>query len=133
MNERVHQLGLRDSHFTSPSGVLDKGNYSSAWDLASIARYALQNPRFRTVVRTRIKRVKWAAPTYGKIYVNKNHLLGSYPGASGVKTGWTTLASHCLVASAERNGVSLLAVVLHASDPYGDMRRLLDFGFARRG
>jgi D-alanyl-D-alanine carboxypeptidase (penicillin-binding protein 5/6) len=133
MNERVHELGLRDSHFTSPSGVLDRGNYSSAWDLASIARYALQNPRFRTVVRTRIKRVKWAAPTYGKIYVNKNHLLGSYPGANGVKTGWTTLASHCLVASAERNGVSLLAVVLHASDPYGDMRRLLDYGFATRG
>jgi D-alanyl-D-alanine carboxypeptidase (penicillin-binding protein 5/6) len=133
MNERVHQLGLRDSHFTSPSGVLDKGNYSTAWDLASIARYAMQNPRFRTVVRTRVKHVKWAAPTYSKIYVNKNHLLGSYPGANGVKTGWTTLASHCLVASADRHGVALLAVVLHASDPYGDMNRLLDYGFARRG
>jgi D-alanyl-D-alanine carboxypeptidase (penicillin-binding protein 5/6) len=50
-----------------------------------------------------------------------------------VKTGWTTLASHCLVASADRHGVALLAVLLHASDPYGDIRRLLDYGFARRG
>jgi serine-type D-Ala-D-Ala carboxypeptidase (penicillin-binding protein 5/6) len=133
MNERVRQLGLRDSHFTSPSGVVDKGNYSSAWDLAAIARYAMRNPRFRAVVRTRIKHVKWAAPTYSKIYVNKNYLLGTYPGATGIKTGWTTLASHCLVASASRGGVHLLAVVIHASDPYGDMRRLLNYGFATRG
>ena len=133
MNERVRQLGLRDSHFTSPSGVVDKGNYSSAWDLAAIARYAMRNPRLRTVVRTRVKHVKWAAPTYSKIYVNKNHLLGTYAGANGIKTGWTTLASHCLVASASRRGVGLLAVVIHASDPYGDMRRLLDYGFATRG
>ena len=133
MNERVRQLGLHDSHFTTPSGVVDRGNYSTAWDLATITRYALQNPRFRAVVRTRVKRVSWAAPTYSKIYLNKNHLLGSYLGADGVKTGWTTLASHCLVASANRPGVRLLAVILHSSDPYGDVRRLLDYGFATRG
>jgi D-alanyl-D-alanine carboxypeptidase (penicillin-binding protein 5/6) len=133
MNRRVRQLGLTNSHFTSPSGVIDRGNYSTAWDLAWITRYAMQNPRFRTVIRTRVKRVSWAAPTYSKIYVNKNHLLGSYPGADGVKTGWTTLASHCLVASAHRHGVRLLAVVLHSSDPYADVRLLLDYGFAKRG
>jgi D-alanyl-D-alanine carboxypeptidase len=133
MNRRAHDLGLRNSHFTSPSGVLDKGNYSTAWDLATITRYALKNPRFRTIVRTRVKRVSWSAPTYSKIYVNKNHLLGSYAGANGVKTGWTTLASHCLVASANRSGVRLLAIVLKADDPYGDMRRLLDYGFSTRG
>ena len=133
MNRRVHQLGLRNSHFTSPSGVVDKGNYSTAWDLAAIARYALQNPRFRAVVRTRVKRVKWAAPTYSKIYVNKNHLLGTYAGADGVKTGWTTIAGHCLVASAHRRGLRLLAVVLRSDDPYRDMRRLLDYGFSTRG
>jgi D-alanyl-D-alanine carboxypeptidase len=133
MNRRVHQMGLRNTHFTSPSGVLDRGNYSSAWDLASITRWAMQNPRFRTIVRTRVKRVAWPAPTFGKIYVNKNHLLGSYPGADGVKTGWTTLASHCLVASAHRHGIRLLAVVLRASDPYADVRKLLDYGFRTRG
>jgi D-alanyl-D-alanine carboxypeptidase (penicillin-binding protein 5/6) len=62
--------------------------------------------------------------------MNKNQLIGSYRGANGVKTGWTTIAGHCLVASAERGKTSLIAVVLHATDPYGDARRLLNFGFA---
>lgn len=133
MNERARELGLRNTHFTSPSGVIDRGNYSTAWDLAAMTRYAMQNPRFRTVVRTRIKRVTWPAPTHGKVYVNKNHLPGTYRGANGVKTGWTTVASHCLVASAQRNGIRLIAVVLHTDDAYADVRRLLDYGFKNRG
>jgi serine-type D-Ala-D-Ala carboxypeptidase (penicillin-binding protein 5/6) len=133
MNERARELGLGNTHFTSPSGVLDRGNFSTAWDLAAITRYAMQNPRFRAVVRTRVKRVSWPAPTYGKVYMNKNHLLGSYLGADGVKTGWTTIARHCLVASARRGDMHLIAVVLGADDAYGDVRRLLDYGFSRRG
>jgi serine-type D-Ala-D-Ala carboxypeptidase (penicillin-binding protein 5/6) len=133
MNEKAHALGLHDTHFRSPSGLLDRDNYSTAWDMAALARYALWNPRFRAVVRTRIKHVPWAPPTRMKIYVNKNHLLGSYPGADGVKTGWTTIAKHCLVASAHRNGVHLIAVVLGADDSYGDVKKLLDWGFAARG
>jgi D-alanyl-D-alanine carboxypeptidase len=131
MNVEARLLGLRDSHFRSPSGLLDVGNYSSAWDLAALTRYALRNPRFRAIVRTRVKHVTWAAPTYEKIYVNKNHLLGSYRGADGVKTGWTTLAKHCLVASARRQGVHLVAVALGSDDAYADVRALLDWGFAR--
>ena len=130
MNEKARALGLRDTHFRSPSGLVDRGNYSTAWDLAALTRYALWNPRFRAVVRTRVKHVPWPAPTYEKIYVNKNHLLGSYPGADGVKTGWTTLAKHCLVASARRQGVHLVAVVLGADDSYADVEKLLDWGFA---
>jgi serine-type D-Ala-D-Ala carboxypeptidase (penicillin-binding protein 5/6) len=132
MNEKAGALGLKDSHFRSPSGLLDRDNYSTAWDMVSLARYAMWNARFRAVVRTRVKRVPWAAPTYAKIYVNHNHLLGSYPGADGVKTGWTTLAKHCLVASARRGGVHLIAVVLGADDMYGDVKKLLDYGFAAR-
>jgi len=87
-------------------------------------------PRFREFTRKHIVHVKWSKPTYAKTYVNKNQLIGSYRGADGVKTGWTTLAGHCLVASARRGGTRLIAVVLHAPDPYGDARRLLNFGFA---
>ena len=79
-----------------------------------------------------MKRVSWAAPTYAKVYVNHNHLLGSYPGADGVKTGWTTRAKHCLVASAHRGNVRLIAVVLGADDAYADTKKLLNFGFATR-
>lgn len=133
MNETARKLGLADSHFRSPSGLIDRDNYSSAWDMAALTRYALWNPRFRAIVRTRVKRVPWPAPTYEKIYENKNHLLGSYPGADGVKTGWTTLAKHCLVASARRHGLHLIAVVLGADDAYGDVKKLLDWGIATRG
>ena len=130
MNEKASELGLRDTHYTSPSGVVDRGNYSSAYDLAALARYAMAIPRFRAFTRTHIAHVKWAKPTYAKTYVNKNLLIGTYGGADGVKTGWTTIAGHCLVASARRGGTRLIAVVLHAPDPYGDARRLLNFGFA---
>ncbi len=133
MNEKRHALGLRESHFRSPSGLLDRDNYSTAWDLAALTRYALWNARFRAIVRTRIKHVPWSKPIGEKTYVNKNHLLGSYRGADGVKTGWTTLAKHCLVASARRDGIHLIAVILGSDDSYKDVRKLLDFGFATRG
>ena len=133
MNEKARALGMRESHFRSPSGLLDRDNYSTAWDMAALTRYALWNSRFRAIVRTKIKHVPWSKPIGEKIYVNKNHLLGAYPGADGVKTGWTTLAKHCLVASVRRNGVHLIAVILGSDDAYKDVRKLFDYGFATRG
>jgi D-alanyl-D-alanine carboxypeptidase len=129
MNGKARELALRDSHFSSVSGVIDAGNYSSAWDLAALTRVALRDPRFRQIVRTKIAHVPWSAPTFEKVYVNKNPLLGTYRGADGVKTGWTTLAGHCLVASATRGGRTIVAVVLHDASASRDARRLLDLGF----
>jgi serine-type D-Ala-D-Ala carboxypeptidase (penicillin-binding protein 5/6) len=129
MNARARELGLKDSHFASVSGVIDDDNYSSAWDLAALTRVALRDPRFRQIVRTHIVHVPWSAPTYEKVYVNKNPLLGHYRGADGVKTGWTTLAGHCLVASATRGGRTVVAVVLDDPRAPADARRLLDLGF----
>jgi D-alanyl-D-alanine carboxypeptidase len=130
MNAEARRLGLHDTHFSTPSGVKDADNYSSAWDLAALTRVALRNPRFRTIVRTRLKHVKWSAPTFAKIYVNNNRLLGLYPGANGVKTGYTHKSGPCLVASATRGGRTLIAVVLDSPDMYSDAKRLLDLGFA---
>ena len=129
MNAEAHVLGLRDSHFSTPSGVIDQDNYSSAWDLAALTRVALGDARFRAIVRKRIAHIAWSAPTYRKVYVNKNPLIGRYRGADGVKTGWTTLAGHCLVASATRGGRRLIAVVLHDASAPADARRLLNLGF----
>src|SRR3954468_10038778 len=130
MNVEARILGLHDTHFVSPSGVVDAGNYSSAWDLAALTRVAMRNPRFRHIVRTPRKEVAWSAPTFAKVYVNNNRLLTSYPGANGVKTGYTHKAGPCLVASATRRGVSLIAVVFDSPDMYTDAKRMLDFGFA---
>jgi D-alanyl-D-alanine carboxypeptidase (penicillin-binding protein 5/6) len=130
MNAEAQTLGLHDTHFSTPSGVKDADNYSSAWDLAALTRVAMRDARFRQIVHTRVKHVSWNAPTFAKIYVNNNRLLGSYPGATGVKTGYTHKAGPCLVASATRNGRSLIAVVLDSPDMYTDAKRLLDFGFS---
>jgi serine-type D-Ala-D-Ala carboxypeptidase (penicillin-binding protein 5/6) len=132
MNEEAAALRLRDTHFSTPSGVIDRANYSSAADLAALTRVALRKARFRSIVRTRIAHAPWSAPTFEKIYVNKNALLSSYGGADGVKTGWTTVAGHCLVASATRNGRTIIAVLLNDPHVYPDAQRLLDLGFATR-
>jgi D-alanyl-D-alanine carboxypeptidase len=133
MNTEARILGLRDTHFVSPSGVVDVGNYSSAWDLAALTRVAMRSARFRQIVRTHIKHVAWTAPTFAKVYVNNNRLLGTYRGAIGVKTGYTHKAGPCLVAAATRGRVSLIAVVLDSPDMYTDAKRLLNYGFASLG
>jgi D-alanyl-D-alanine carboxypeptidase (penicillin-binding protein 5/6) len=129
MNGEAQTLGLRDTHYTTPSGVIDKGNYSTPWDLAALTRYALRNPRFAQLVRTKRIQVRWVAPTNSKIYLNNNYLLHTYHGANGVKTGYTHESGWCLVATATRRGRKLIAVVLDSPDIYGDAKRLLDLGF----
>src|SRR4051812_3264689 len=133
MNAEAKKLGLHDTHFSTPSGVKDADNYSSAWDLAALTRVAMRNPRFRQIVRTRVEHVGWSAPTYAKIYVNNNRLLATYAGANGIKTGYTHKSGPCLVASATRHGVTLVAVVLNSPNMYADTTRLLDYGFASLG
>ena len=130
MNTEAKKLGLHDTHYSTPSGVKDADNYSSAWDLAALTRVAMRNSRFRHIVQTRVEHVKWSAPTFAKIYLNNNRLLGTYAGADGVKTGYTHKSGPCLVSSATRGNVSLIAVVLNSPNMYDDTKRLLNFGFA---
>ena len=131
MNEEARALGLHDTHYTSPSGIRDHGNYSTPWDLAALTRYAFRDPRFDQLVRTRRIQVPWSAPTNSKIYLNNNYLLHEYRGANGVKTGYTHEAGWCLVASATRHGRRLIAVVLDSPNIYADARQLLNLGFSR--
>jgi len=130
MNDEAHTLGLHDTHFISPSGVVDVDNYSSAWDIAALSRVAMRNERFRQIVRTKIIHVAWSAPTYSKIYVNNNLMLREYPGADGIKTGYTHKAGDCLAVSATRHGTTLIAVLLNDPNMYVDATRLLNFGFS---
>jgi serine-type D-Ala-D-Ala carboxypeptidase (penicillin-binding protein 5/6) len=129
MNTKAKQLGLHDTHFHSPSGVIDEGNFSTAWDLAAMTRYALRNPRFVQLVRTKRIQVRWSRPTNSKIYLNNNYLLHTYHGANGVKTGYTHASGTCLVATATRHGRKMLAVVLDSPNMYADARELLNLGF----
>ena len=133
MNTKARVLGLRHTHYRSASGLIDEGNYSTVHDLAMLTRHALSVPRFRDIVATKFKRVWWKPPTRAKLYENHNKLLWRYAGADGVKTGWTRASGPCLVASATRQGIQLITVVLDSPDHYGDTIRLLDYGFRHRG
>lgn len=131
MNAKAAQLDVRHSHFTNPHGLDEFGHYTSAADLATLARYAMQNEVFRTMVTKTKVRVPTASGGI-KEFDASNKLLGIYDGATGVKTGWTNDAGYCLVASATRGDVSLVAVVLGAGNEderFDQARHLLDWGF----
>ena len=128
MNAEAHRLGLRDTHYTSASGVRDRGNYSSAWDLAALTRYARRNPLFDGSSGAKRIRSLGGADALEDLR-QQQLLLREYPGANGVKTGYTHAAGWCLVASATRHGRTLIAVVLDSANMYADAKALLDLGF----
>jgi D-alanyl-D-alanine carboxypeptidase (penicillin-binding protein 5/6) len=133
MNARAQDLGLSDTAFRDPAG-LDDGGYSSARDLAVIARSAYGEPLFARVVATQFHDIPGPGGTTRHIQ-NRNILLWLYPGAIGTKTGFTTAAGHCLVAAANQVGMRLLVVALGASGPdaedvFDDAAALLNYGFA---
>lgn len=129
MNAKAKLIGAGDTHFTNTNGLPDKNHYSTAYDLALIARYGLQNPSFASITRQRKTEIHFLEPDVMMDVQNTNRLLWSYPYADGVKTGTTTAAGKCLVASATKDGRKLVAVVLHAADRFGDAKKLLDWGF----
>lgn len=124
MNERAQVMGAADTHFTNPSGLPDDGHYTTARDLCAIACYAMKNETFREVVSTRSYRGNFRS------YANKNKMLANYAGANGVKTGYTLKAGRCLVTSAERGGMDVVAVVLNCPDMYERSAAILDYCFA---
>ena len=128
MNRRARRLGARDTRFASPNGLDDSG-YSTARDIAAITVEAFRDQTFREVVGTKFHRVPAPQEEPRRIQ-NRNALLWLYPGAIGVKTGYTAAAGFCLVAAAEQDGLRLVAVVLGApSAPWSDAAEMLNHGF----
>lgn len=123
MNARAKQLGADNTNFCNPSGLPDAGHYTTARDLCRIACAAMKNELFRKVVGTRSWKGRF------RTYSNKNKLLYSYEGATGVKTGYTVNAGRCLVSSAKRDGMEVVCVVLNHRDMYSDSADMLDRAF----
>ena len=129
MNARAERLGLSRTMFASPNGLDDDG-HSSAGDLVRLTRAAYRSRGFASVVATRFHTVT-SLDEPQRIVQNRNVLLWLYPGAIGVKTGFTTPAGFCVVATAEREDMRLIAVVLgEPSEPFSDAAALLNYGFA---
>ena len=130
MNRKAEQIGLKNTHFVTPSGLDAEGHFSTAYDMAQLAAYALKNENFKAAASSKTATLYYGNPPYKRTLTNHNKLLNLYNGAIGVKTGFTKKAGRCLVSAAERNGVTIVAVTLNAPNDWSDHTKLLDYGFS---
>ncbi len=130
MTQRADDLGCADTVFLTPHGLPCEGHHTTARDLALIAREAMKHDTFRTIVSTRRATIPWAGHDYDRVLNNKNKLLATYPGATGIKTGYTKAAGRCLVFGAERSGMEIIGVVLNCADWFSEAAALMDTAFA---
>lgn len=130
MNRKATSLGLRDTHFANPHGLDAEAHYTTAHELALIARVALQNPLLKTIVSTRKTTISHQETDGVRLLVNHNKMLRQYDGCIGVKTGYTQKSGRCLVSAAERDGVTMIAVTIDSPDDWNDHTKLLDYGFS---
>src|SRR5581483_4371880 len=137
MNQKAKILGLTDTFFVNPSGLEEDPplphEYSTAYDLAILTKYALSLPLFAKVAAT----VEYDIPytsNHKHIYLfNETNLLTSYPGVKGVKTGYTPSAGLCLITYAENDGHKLIGVILNSESRREEMRALLNYSFSLLG
>jgi serine-type D-Ala-D-Ala carboxypeptidase (penicillin-binding protein 5/6) len=130
MNRRAAALRLDATRFVTPYGLDRPGHRTSARDLARLWETAMRRADFRALVATREARLPGGPPQLRR-FVNSNQLLGGYRWTVGGKTGFTSLAGRCLVASASRGGRRLVAVALGSTDAFADVRALFEYGFSR--
>jgi len=130
MNRKAQELGLKNTHFVNAYGLPAEGHYTSAYDLAIISKEALKYPLIRKL--TSIKEYDLREGKF-KLY-NTNKLLWWYPGADGLKTGWTNEAKYCLASTVERNGLRLICVVMGVPQVRGhfaESMKIYNYGFAK--
>ncbi|MDD3839070.1 MAG: D-alanyl-D-alanine carboxypeptidase [Clostridia bacterium] len=136
MNYKSKELGANNTHFVNPHGFHDPDHYTTAYDMAIIARYALKNHDFRKIIST----YKYVLPPTNKFdqerrWINTNKLINPeskeyYPKSTGIKTGYTSVAKNCLVASASNDNMELIAVILGCEkDMFSQARALFEYGF----
>lgn len=130
MNQKAKELGANDTHFVTPNGLHDPEHYTTAHDITLIAKYAMQNPKFREIVKTETR--EWHGKEWESVLSNINPMLYNYDGATGVKTGFTDQAEQTMVFSAARGDRELIGAVMKAQTKPMirlDATALLDYGF----
>lgn len=131
MNERASQIGMKDTHFITPSGLDDDNHYSTAYDLALLMSYALENDDFAELTAQKSATVDFISPDDKKTtYANHNKLLSLYEYCIGGKTGYTMAAGRCLVSAAKKDGLTLVCVTLNDRNDWNDHISLYDYGFS---
>lgn len=129
MNEKAALIGMKDTKFCTPSGLDKDDHHSTAYDMALLGAYAMENENFANIVSKKSIRVNFINP--GKCVSMKNHnkLLRLYDGCIGIKTGFTKSAGRCLVSCAQKNGIKLICVTLNAPNDWDDHTKLFNYGF----
>lgn len=131
MNERASQIGMQDTHFVTPSGLDDDNHYSTAYDLALLMSYALENDDFAELTAQKKATVDFISPQDKKnTYANHNKLLSLYEYCIGGKTGYTIAAGRCLVSAAQKDGLTLVCVTLNDRNDWDDHINLYEYGFS---
>lgn len=133
MNQKAKDIGMTGTHFVNANGMPDENHYSTAEDMARLARYAMENRNFRSIVSTKRKQIRYIRPAETFTCKNSNELLYTYPGATGIKTGYTRAAGGCLAASAVRDNHELIVIIMHSRDMdsrFTEAAKLLDYGFS---
>jgi D-alanyl-D-alanine carboxypeptidase (penicillin-binding protein 5/6) len=130
MNVEARLLGATNTHFVNPNGLPAANHYTTARDLATMFAHALQNPEFEAIVSTKTASVRPAAGSTRRIALrNHNRLLGNYRVQVIGKTGWTRAAKKCFVGAGRADGREIGVAILGSTDLWGDLKRLLDYGF----
>ncbi len=129
MNKKAQEIGAYNTHFANPNGLPADDHYTTAYDLALISAYAMQNDYFCEIVKTQYKTLPWEGHEWNRVVKNKNKILWSYEGGNGVKTGYTKEAGKCLSAAAMRDNMQLVTVVLNAPDMFNDCIKIMNYGF----
>ena len=130
MNAKADEIGVQNTHFQNPHGLDADGHYTTAYDLAVITAYALQNEAFVRIVSTPKKVIPLREQQGARVLRNHNRLLSSLDGCIGVKTGFTKKSGRCLVSAVERDGVRLICVTLDCPDDWRTHTALHQSGFA---
>ncbi len=128
MNQKATELGLKDTHFATPSGLDAEDHYTTAYELAKITQYAMQNEDFAKAVSCEKAVLNYGNPPYRRSLTNHNKLLKMFDGAVGVKTGFTKKSGRCLVSAAKRDGKFVIAVTLNDPNDWQDHQSLLEYG-----
>ena len=124
MNAKAAELGMTDSRFANPNGLNDEQHYSTARDMARLARACMDNETLSEIVSTK------STAMGGRVFQNHNKLLWQYEGCVGMKTGYTELAGRTLVSAARRDDMTLIAVTLNDPNDWADHKAMYDYGFA---
>lgn len=129
MNQKAQSLGLADTHFMNPHGLLEPGQYSCAHDLALLGHYSLSLPALHNISSGKVYHIAQGGNHPARVLINENQFLWWYPGVDGGKTGYDGQADFIQVMSVTHNNHHLIAVVMHTNDWWTDMRDLINWGF----